>query len=154
MRFETCGDGKGRDQTAPDAAAMIALLLAYGFGFLSDRLAVYVRENAARTFSSIPAIVFGLAAPVVISAVLLALAWVIFRRSSSGKFTAYIFIIFGILGILLFSFRFLPVSSKFLSGIAASLGAPLAGIGFGSAFLLVSAYTLVLGIAGAISRGR
>ncbi len=141
-----------RLRSGPAGPTTLAVLVSLGIAYGLDNLALRARESAGASFEFGPAIFLGLVTPLLVSILLVWLSLLHFR--SAAPRSPWPYVIFGLLGFLLFALPFLPVSAAAGSSSFNAILVRLAAIGFGSSSLLVSCYAIVLGHAGLFLRPR
>ncbi len=125
---------------------LLVVLVSIIFAYFIDRTALVLQDYASSTFHFIYIIVFRLVVPIFAALLMLALAWYLFRFVVSPLKTAFLYVCFGLLGVISFASNFVSLPMFLRDTIIGQFRASLSQIGFGSIYYWLSCYLLVLGI--------
>ncbi len=125
-------------------------LLSLILGYILDIIDRSLRTNFAENFQVYPTYFFLAALPILVAIIFLMLAWYLFRKTLNKRRTAAAYIVFGVIGILIFASILVQIpglDASFFMEIRALVG----HIAFGSTYW-ISSILLVTGIAGILGK--
>jgi hypothetical protein len=125
---------------------LLVVLVSIVFAYIIDRTALVLQDYASSTFNFIYIIIFRLVVPIFAALLMLALAWYLFRFVVSSRKTAFLYMCFGLLGVISFASNFVSLPMFLRETFIGQFRASVSQIGFGSIYYWLSCYLLVLGI--------
>jgi hypothetical protein len=129
---------------------LLSLLIAYSM----DLAKMALRDYASSSFHILPYFIFRFTLPFVMVLMFLALMGFLLRSSPNPNIKAFLYLAFGLLGIISFGSQFAPFPSILRSTFIGQFWSMLGKFGFDSIFFWISSYILVLGIIGVVFRKK
>jgi hypothetical protein len=124
-------------------ALVVSLVVAYGVDAIFGQL----RDQAQSTFRVIPAALFSAAMPLILSATMLALAWVVLLKLPASRTTAIIFLVAGSLVLGTYLTQFIGFPPDLRNTIIWKFRTAIMVLGTRSALYHLASFWIILGIA-------
>ena len=131
---------------------LLVVLVSIVVAYFIDKAVLVLQDYASSTFHFTYIIIFRLVVPIFAALLMLALVWYLFRFVVSPRKTAFIYVCFGLLGVISFASNFVSLPMFLRDTFISQFRASVSQLGFGSLYYWLSCYLLVLGIVGLVRK--